>query len=309
MIDLDNFKRVNDTEGHAGGDELLCWTVERVAEVARPMDSLGRVGGDEFAFAVPGAGLADGQKVAERLRDALASRVAISTGVGAFPANGVDAGEVLRHADQELYTAKQGERPAQAQAPGRRELSWAAALARAVDMRSAMAGGHSDRVLSYASAIAERLGWSGPELARLRMAAMLHDVGKVGLPDSVLSKPGRLREEEFAQVKEHPVTGAQLVARVEGLDPIIPWIRYSHEHLDGSGYPEGLVGEEIPLASRILLVADAFDAMTTPRPYRAAVSPEEGLEELRRCAGTHFDRRCVDALAEHLREHAVSAEG
>ena len=181
-------------------------------------------------------------------------------------------------------------------APSRRELSWATALAQAVDTRIAVPDEHSTAVARYAAAIAEEMGWQGTDLALLRMAAMLHDVGKVGIPDSILRKAGPLSEEEFDQMRLAPVTGAELVGRVEGLGPIVPWIYHAHEHVDGSGYPEGLRGDAIPLASRIIAVADAFDAMTTNRPYRGAMSREDALAELHRCSGSQFDPACVEAL-------------
>jgi HD-GYP domain-containing protein (c-di-GMP phosphodiesterase class II) len=129
---------------------------------------------------------------------------------------------------------------------------------------------------------------------------MLHDVGKVSLPDQILRKPGPLDDREYEEVKRHPVVGAEYVNRVDGLSPIAVWVRHSHEHYDGSGYPDGLRGEEIPLASRILLVADAFDAMTSDRPYRAAIPHEEALAELRRNAAIQFDPRCVTAFEDFL---------
>ena len=130
----------------------------------------------------------------------------------------------------------------------------------------------------------------------LRIAATLHDVGKMAIPDRILCKPGRLTAEEFELIKGHSAAGAELVAGVEGLEPIVPWIRHSHESFDGTGYPDGLRGEEIPLASRIMLVADAFDAITSTRPYRAGLSVAHAREELMRHAGTQFDPRCVEAL-------------
>ena len=156
---------------------------------------------------------------------------------------------------------------------------------------------HSTAVARYAAAIAEEMGWQGTDLALLRMAAMLHDVGKVGIPDSILRKAGPLTEDEFDQMRLAPVTGAELVGRVEGLGAIVPWIYHAHEHMDGSGYPEGLRGDAIPLASRIIAVADAFDAMTTQPPVpRSALSREDAIAELHRCAGAQFDPACVEAL-------------
>jgi len=293
-LDLDRFKSVNDSEGHAAGDELLRWTVEKLQENLRAMDSVGRLGGDEFAILAPGAARPEALTLVGRINRVLADRAPSSLGIACYPTDGTDSEELQRHADAELYAAKDGRRVQSA--PSRRELSWATALAQAVDTRIAVPDEHSTGVARYAAAIAEELGWHGTELALLRMAAMLHDVGKVGIPDSILRKSGPLTEEEFDQMRLAPVTGAELVGRVEGLGAIVPWIYHAHEHIDGSGYPEGLRGDVIPLASRIIAVADAFDAMTTNRPYRAALPREDALDELRRCAGTQFDPACVAAL-------------
>ena len=159
---------------------------------------------------------------------------------------------------------------------------------------------HSATVARYAAGIAQRLGWGGADLAYLRVAAMLHDVGKVSLPDQILRKPGRSTSASTRRSRRIPVIGADFVNRVDGLSPIAVWVKHSHEHFDGSGYPGRPIGEEIPLASRILLVADAFDAMTTDRPYRAAVSNEEAVAELRSNAGRQFDPRCIAAFEDFL---------
>jgi len=293
-LDLDRFKSVNDSKGHAAGDELLRWTVEKLNENLRPMDSVGRLGGDEFALIVPGAARPEALTLAGRLNSVLAGQAPSSLGIACYPTDGTDSDELQRHADAELYAAKDGRKVQSA--PSQRELSWATALAQAVDTRIAVPDEHSTAVARYAAAVAEEMGWQGTELALLRMAAMLHDVGKVGIPDSILRKAGSLTEEEFDQMRLAPVAGAELVGRVEGLGPIVPWIYHAHEHMDGSGYPEGLRGDVIPLASRIIAVADAFDAMTTNRPYRGALSREDALAELHRCSGTQFDPQCVEAL-------------
>ncbi len=294
LLDLDQFKFVNDSHGHAAGDDLLCWVVASTTAVLRPRDAFGRLGGDEFAIVVPGAGERDAIALAERVRAALAPRISVTTGLACFPADGADRDELYQHADSELYASKHG--AASRTAPGPRELSWAAALALAVDARMAVPEEHSSSVARYAAAIGQELGWSGSELALLRMAAMLHDVGKVSVPDRILRKPGPLTDEEYEEIKRHPVAGADIVQRVEGLEPIVPWVRHSHEHFDGSGYPDGLSGETIPPASRILLVADAYDAMTSHRAYRKAMSPEDARAELQRHAGTQFDPACVEAF-------------
>jgi HD-GYP domain-containing protein (c-di-GMP phosphodiesterase class II) len=146
-------------------------------------------------------------------------------------------------------------------------------------------------------------------VARLRLAAMLHDIGKVAIPEAILRKPARLTADEMAIVRTHAEAGAEITARIEGLEGIAAWIRHSHEHVDGSGYPAGLRGEDIPLESRMLLVADAFDAMTSDRAYRPAMPAADALAELRRCAGRQFDARCVELLAQDLRMGPLERAG
>ena len=229
---------------------------------------------------------------------ALAERAPASAGVALFPADGADQEDLHRVADANLYERKHGRE--QLTVDPQRELSWAAALAAAVDERMAVHHEHSNSVAALAGAIGRRLGWDDAEVSRLRLAAMLHDVGKVRVPDEILRKPGPLDDDEWREMARHPVVGAEIVARVEGLEPIGPWIRHSHERIDGTGYPDGLAGEAIPLASRILLVADAFDAMTSDRSYRRAMSVEDAVAELDANAGTQFDALCVDALKAEL---------
>jgi diguanylate cyclase (GGDEF)-like protein/putative nucleotidyltransferase with HDIG domain len=298
VVDLDDFKAVNDREGHGAGDALLRETVERLGRVLRPMDAVGRLGGDEFAVLFPGVGEADAQLVVDRLGDALADIVPASIGHSCFPVDGITPEELSRQADLRLYAAKATrERGRDEEAL---ELSWAAALADAVDRRTSGTHQHSHHVADYAAAIARGLGWDEQQLGMLRVAAMLHDVGKVCIPDRILNKPGKLEPAEYEEIKRHTVVGAEMLARIDGLDEIVPWVRHSHEHVDGSGYPDGLVGELIPAASRILLTADAFDAMTSDRPYRRALQVDVALAELRRHAGTQFDATCVAELAASL---------
>jgi putative nucleotidyltransferase with HDIG domain len=159
---------------------------------------------------------------------------------------------------------------------------------------------HSHAVADYATMIARALDWPAEQVEPLRIAAMLHDVGKVAISDRILQKPGPLDPDESRQMRRHPVIGAELVERIDGLEDVVPWIRHSHEHFDGSGYPDGLRGDAIPLASRILLVADAFDAMTSQRPYRQPMEAAAAIRELERHAGTQFDPACVAVLLERL---------
>jgi diguanylate cyclase (GGDEF)-like protein/putative nucleotidyltransferase with HDIG domain len=305
VLDIDHFKPVNDRFGHAAGDELLRWVVQTLKEVVRPNDAIGRIGGDEFAVLFADIDPADALDGTGRIRAALSERAPCSLGLASFPMDGVELEELMRVADVRLYGSRHGRPDRDVTGPAER-LSWAATLAHAVDMRMNAAHEHSRAVADLAVSIATGLGWQPDMLGMLRMAAMLHDIGKVTVPDEILCKPGRLTAEEFEQMKGHSVAGAELVSRIEGLDVIVSWIRHSHESFDGSGYPDGLRGEAIPQASRILLVADAFDAITSTRPYREGLSSEHACEELKRHAGSQFDPACVQALLDHLGTSSAS---
>ena len=300
LLDIDHFKPINDRYGHAAGDELLCWVVQTLRSVVRPADSIGRLGGDEFAVLFAEMAPADALECAERIKRALSERAPSSIGIATFPLDGATLDELTRQADLRLYSSRDGRQAPDATAPTER-LSWAATLAHAIDLRMDAEHEHSRAVGDWAAAIAQRLGWEPAGLGMLRIAAMLHDVGMIGVPEQILRKPGPLAAEELATVRGHTDRGAEMVAQIEGLETIVPWIRHSHESFDGSGYPDGLSGEAIPQAARILLVADAFDAITSRRPYRTPLSCAEACQELRRHAGTQFDPACVEALVSHLK--------
>jgi HD-GYP domain-containing protein (c-di-GMP phosphodiesterase class II) len=272
--------------------------VETIGKVIRPTDSLGRLGGDEFAVLFADIEPTDALECAERVKHALSERAPSSIGVATFPLDGNTLEELTRQADMRLYASRHGR--AEAATPRTERLSWAATLAHAIDLRMDREHEHSRAVGDWAVAIASVLGWQPEELGTLRIAAMLHDVGMIKVPDRVLCKAGPLAPEELAAIKEHTDTGAEMVAQIEGLERIVPWIRHSHESFDGAGYPDGLIGEQIPQAARILLVADAFDAITSARPYRSARSIGDACGELLLHSGTQFDPACVDALMTHL---------
>jgi len=299
LLDVDHFKEVNDHYGHAAGDELLRWVVATLRSVIRPDDAIGRLGGDEFAVLFAEIEPVEAVEISKRMGVALAERVPCSIGVASFPMDGTELEELMREADGRLYASRHG-RPEPGRTSANERLSWAATLAHAVDMRMSAEHEHSRAVADFAVSIAAELGWQEDMLGMLRIAAMLHDVGKVTVPDRILSKPGGLTSEEFETIKGHSEAGAELVSRVEGLAMVVPWIRHCHERIDGMGYPDGLRGDAIPLASRIMLVADAFDAITNTRPYRKAASIEQACEELRRGAGTQFDPDCVAVLLEQV---------
>jgi HD-GYP domain-containing protein (c-di-GMP phosphodiesterase class II) len=169
-------------------------------------------------------------------------------------------------------------------------------LAAAIDEKDPYTRGHSDRVAKYSMMLGQQLGLSPEDLDRLRIASLLHDVGKIGVDDRVLKKPGSLTPEEFAIMKQHPTKGANIMRPVAQLKDMLPGIELHHEHVDGRGYPHGLKGEEIPLMARVIAVADTLDAMTTNRPYQSALELDDALRHIRKVAGTKFDQNVVDAL-------------
>jgi HD-GYP domain-containing protein (c-di-GMP phosphodiesterase class II) len=184
-----------------------------------------------------------------------------------------------------------------------------ASFSRALELRDPSLRGHGDRVAIHAERIARALGWNDARLAALRIAAVIHDLGKLTVPVEILRKRGRLTERELAEVRRHPAAGARMLDAMPALRPVIPYVLHHHERWDGDGYPIGRRAEEIPVEARILAVADAFDAMTSPRPYRPAISTEASLAEVERCSGSQFDPTVAQAFlascAAELRAAAV----
>ena len=170
-------------------------------------------------------------------------------------------------------------------------------------------GGHAERVGTHAELIARRLGWADERIVDLRLGAALHDVGKVSIRPEVLQKPGSLDDDELAQIRAHPVEGAWLISGVRSLAPALPYVLFHHERWDGVGYPTRRAGAEIPLEGRIMAVADAFDAMTSSRPYRGALPIDEALNEVARCAGSQFDPQIARTFLDALSETAVESGG
>ena len=178
-------------------------------------------------------------------------------------------------------------------------------LADAIEAKDAYTRGHCESVARLAVDVARRLGLPEKTIEQVRYAALLHDIGKIGVPDGILLKPSKLSPEEFQMIQRHSMIGRDLVSRVPSLSAIAPIVLHHHERIDGSGYPDGLSGDNIDLTARIICVVDAFDAMTTPRPYREPVSPAEALAELKRCQNTHFDEGVVDAVGAILQERGT----
>jgi diguanylate cyclase (GGDEF)-like protein len=313
LLDLDDFKTINDQYGHPAGDGVL----SRVAARLRSDGEAFRLGGDEFALLLPEIGeplaLAAAQSIVTRLGAADVSPgggLTVSAGVATFPQHGRDRDALIRMADGALYWAKeQGKnqvRPARdvadlaaLQAGGvgdqAARIRAAASLARVVDARHADSGNHSERVALFAGRIAEQLGLPDAQVELTRLAGSLHDLGKLAIPEELLRKPSALTGEERRVMQRHPQIGYRMLASL-GVEPIADWILHQGERWDGTGYPEGLTQDSIPLGSRIVFVADAFDAMTSTRPYRPALRRADAVRELERCAGTQFDPDVVDAF-------------
>jgi HD-GYP domain-containing protein (c-di-GMP phosphodiesterase class II) len=186
-------------------------------------------------------------------------------------------------------------------------MGTAEALATALEAKDAYTASHSRSIVEHAVAVAMRLGLRNDELRDVRYAAVFHDIGKIAVPESILHKQGPLTPDEWAEIERHPVVGEQILAPVEFLAGVRPLVRHEHERWDGTGYPDRLAGEDIPLGSRIVLACDAYDAMTTDRPYRPALTPEVARAELLAGAGSQFDPRVVDVLIELLDQEAVNA--
>ncbi|HEX8744852.1 MAG TPA: diguanylate cyclase [Thermoleophilaceae bacterium] len=327
--DLDAFKAVNDRFGHAAGDRALERLSEILQTVKRRIDTAARVGGEEFAVIAPDTDHHAAYILAERMRrevrDAFASEpfhLTISLGIATFPRHGATAESLIGGADEALYAAKKLGRDrtvvynpeladsllaatGQPTPRSERHSTTVLALAEVIDIRDQGTAAHSETVGRYAGAIARELGLGSDLVERVRFGGIVHDVGKIGIPDSVLRKPGWLSEEDWREMRRHPEIGARIL-RGANLDDIGEWVLAHHERPDGKGYPQGLSGGDIPLEARILAVADAYEAMTSDRVYRPALTSQVAREELLRCAGSQFDGRVVDAFLTVLdREDAV----
>jgi diguanylate cyclase (GGDEF)-like protein len=331
--DLDHFKAVNDELGHRAGDEALVKIGQILHTHRRVGDSVARTGGEEFTILLPGASEHEAYLVAERLRVTVEREFAdhpvpltFSFGVATYPEHGRNADAVIEAADQALYAAKALGRNRSvifnreisavfAPEPGGRgvdetHLATLLSLAEALDLRDTGTAAHSRTVGRYCGLIAKELELPAERAKRIEVAGVLHDIGKIGLPDAILQKPGRLGRNELAEIRTHPEIGAQVLSG-RGLEDLRGWVLAHHERPDGKGYPEGLTDPDIPLEAKILAVADAYEAMTADRVYRERLGAKAARAELLRCAGSQFDTRVVAAfmaVLERLDQEQAAAE-
>jgi len=290
MCDLDGLKLVNDTFGHAAGDQLLTATAQIIRKAIRQGDVAARIGGDEFAILLPKAD----ENIALSLSDRLRTRIekynqrttgvplSISFGYAVRHNRDISIEDLLREADNSMYREKlhhsRSARSAIVQT-----------VMKLLEERDFVTEEHADRLQDLTSRLAQQSNLPEPRVAEIRLLAKFHDVGKIGIPDHILLKPEPLTALEWAEMKRHCEIGYRIAQSSPDLVPVSDWILKHHEWWDGGGYPFGLKGKEIPLECRIVAIADAYDAMTSDRPYRKAMSHESAIAELMRCAGTQFD--------------------
>jgi diguanylate cyclase (GGDEF)-like protein len=292
LFDLDGFKAYNDGFGHPAGDALLELLGHRLQRAVAPEGATAyRMGGDEFCILAPAD---DPGRVVWAAWSALSERgegfeVGCSYGVAEIPEEAASVEAALRVADRRLYEDKASGRPSG-------EHQSADMLLALIDERGAGLREHAEGVARLAELTAERLGLSEEEILEAGLAAKLHDVGKDAIPAAVVSKPGSLNPAEQRVIERHTLIGERIIRAAPDLVPVAMLVRSSHERFDGTGYPDGLRGEEIPIGARVLAVCDTYDAMVTDRVYQNRVSPMDALAELRRCAGTQFDPRVVEVF-------------
>jgi diguanylate cyclase (GGDEF)-like protein len=295
LFDLDGFKRYNDNFGHPAGDALLARLGRNLAAAIEPYGEAYRLGGDEFCALVGREGVRMDEVVAGATRALTDSgrgfHVSASYGIALLPEEAADTSAAMQIADQRLYGNK-GTRQRAAVGQQTRDVLMQVLQERQPDLHE-----HLHEVSELTLAVGRRMGLSPEQLDEVAQAAELHDIGKMAIPDEILNKPGPLDETELGFIRKHTLVGERILAAAPALESVAKVVRASHESWDGSGYPDGLAGESIPLAARIVAVCDAFHAMTSERPYQASVPAEGALAELQRCAGRHFDPAVVEALS------------
>jgi diguanylate cyclase (GGDEF)-like protein/putative nucleotidyltransferase with HDIG domain len=303
MGDVDGFKLFNDTYGHMMGDSVLKLVADSARTVVPPAGTVCRYGGDEFLVVLPGYDKPRATEVAERLAASLGKAefqsdngtlvpVRLSMGVASYPDDAESLSQLVAHADAAMYASKrESERPSGRSVATAEDATFGVldSLVQAIDAKDSYTKRHCDIVAEYAVKLAQRMNLPEESQRALRIAGLLHDIGKLAVPDEVLKKPAPLTEAEYEIMQRHVVIGEVLIREVPELKEVIQAVACHHERYDGTGYPRGLAGDSIPLIGRIIAIADAYSAMCLDRPYRKGMSHDRVLKELVAGAGIQFD--------------------
>jgi len=336
IIDIDNFTRFNTVNGHNLGDVALKQIAGLIKQTVRDTDIVARYAGEEFAVIFPETSEEKALLMGERIsiiisthrfdtKHNIAIPITVGIGIASYPKCGTRSQELIESAYEALKEAKQlgNGQIVMYDKPGKQTkvkplkenaetddmlLSAVFSLAKAVDARDRYTRRHSEFVARYSAALGKSIGLGERDVTNISIAGLLHDVGKIGVPDSVLNKRGTLTDAEWTYIDRHPVLGADIVRHLKGLSNIVKIILHHHERFDGTGYPDRMKGEEIPLMARILAVVDSYHAMISSRPYRKGLSHDEAISELMRCRGTQFDPNLVDKFVELLENENRPAE-
>ncbi|MCE5220312.1 MAG: diguanylate cyclase [Clostridium sp.] len=332
FIDIDYFKQYNDTYGHQKGDDVLKKIGEVIKTNVREGDIAARYGGEEFSVILPNTSEKEAILIAENIREKIEStyfegeesqpkcKITASMGVSVYPDKARDDVELIKSADDALYRAKffnknrveiytsiLDEIKNNIDEKDIELVTSIKTLISVINAKDKYTYGHIERVVIYSRIMADKLQLNETDRKTLIYGAYMHDIGKINVSQEILMKKMKLSDQEWEELKQHPVNGVEIIKSVKSLQEIIPLIASHHERYDGKGYPNNLKGKEIPYLARILTVADSFDAMTSNRPYNTRKTYEEGIDEIERCIGTQFDPEISKAFIEVIASNAGSS--